>query len=198
MADLTEAKLEANVATWQKYVDNLFAALERKLTPARRAAIEAKLAHYLDTLARNQRALTAYRENPDVPPVTPIPISPSPLPNNAQPRPPDLFYECPADFDAAAFEAKYGADVQTILSRVVTAILRPDLSKFQRLVNPATGYTQTMANRDMAGWQAKQRSVMAYFAGEVSFETGVMSYLGPTWSQYLGCVDIAAIHDLGA
>lgn len=196
MADATETKLAATVATWQKYVDNLFAALDRKLTPAKRAATEAKLAHYLDTLARNQRALAAYRAEYHAPAVEAVAIGPDPIPNNAQPTLGN--FGCPPDFDPAAFESRYGFSIQTALDKVVTGILRPNLDRWQALVASSGGtFTQQNADYYKNGDVTKQKSVIAYFQGELSFEVGVLSYLG-NWAQYLGCVDIAAIHDLGA
>jgi hypothetical protein len=174
--DQHETQLEANVVTDQGYVDNLFAALARPhLTARKRAQLEASLAHHQDTLARAQRALVAYQDDPAVPEVLAVALGPEPLPNNSVPD--GQTYGCPPDFDPAAFEAKHGFDVQTALSMVVTGKLRPHL-----------GYT--------AGDVLVQAALIDYFAGKRGFAT-VAGYFGG-WYENLGCVDVTQIHDLGA
>jgi len=191
----SEAVLVANVAINQRYVDNLFAALARpRLTVTRRAQLEASLARHLDKLARMQRALAAYRDDPILPDVLAEPIGAEPLPNNA--LLPDTTYGCPAAFDPDAFEARYGFSIQVAFDKVVTGILRPDLSRWQRLVGGG-GFDQRMANYYKTGDVTKQRAAIAYFAGTIPFSQ-IAGYFGG-WYRFLGCgVDIGAIHDLGA
>jgi len=188
-----EANLRANVATMQKYVDNYFAVLEkRKLTVKQEAA----LAHDLDTLARNKRALAAYLGSYHEPEVLAVLVGPAPLPNDALAS--DTTYGCAEGFDAAAFEAKYGFSIQTAFDRVATGILRPNLDRWQTLIVSSGGtFTQENADYYKRGDVMKQQAMIDYFAGRIPFSR-VAGYFGG-WSQYLGCeVDIGAIHDLGA
>ena len=184
----------------QHYVDVYFDVLNK--TGHLSAKQEAALAHDLDTLAKNQRALTAYLTDPDYghtpTGVQAVDIGPDPLPNNALSRAnTTTSYACPDHFDPAEFAGRYGFTVQEALDRVVTGLLRPDLDRWQNLVSKASGFTQTTADYYKQGDITKQKMAIAYFAGELPFENAVASYIG-SWYQYLGCVDIAAIHDRGA
>lgn len=206
IVDEHEAQLETVVNTNQHYVDNLFAALDRDddairhhrphLTKRDRAKLETSLAQHLDKLARVKRALDAYRANPDVAPVERVEIGPAPLPNLHAPHDRSITYACPDGFDAAEFEGRYGYSIQTALSKVVTSLLRPNYDRWQQLVSTETKFDQNMANYYMRGDITKLEAVRAYFAGGGTFETNVLPYLAG-WEDYLGCVDIDAIHDLG-
>lgn len=180
--------LEANVAKIQGYVDTYLAL--RKRTARQGAA----LAINLDTLARNQRTLAAYREaHPDLPEVVAVDIGPDPLPNNA--LPPDTTYG--ADMTREEFEAKYGRSPEQVYSEVATGILRPNLAQWDALVTSSGGtFDQAQANYYKRGWVLKQKALIDYFAGKVPF-SAVAGYFGG-WYRNLGLVDISAIRDLGA
>jgi hypothetical protein len=163
-------KLVSNVASLEKYIDNL-------LTVAHPTRVQArKLLMYQDRLPRAQRALIAYDENPDPRPIEFIHVGPAPLPNNSVPD--GQTFGCPDGFDVKDFEARYGFSVQTAFNKVATDILRPPLHGTQ-------------------GDLARQTRMIDYFAGKIPFSR-VAGDFG-AWYQRLGCdVDITAIHDLGA
>lgn len=197
MSDAIETGLRDAVIKMQHYVDVYFAVLDK--TGHLSAKQEAALSHDLDTLARNQRALTAYLTDPDYghtpTGVQAVDIGPAPLPNHALPN--TAIFTCPDNFDPAEFQGRHGFSVQEALDRVVTGLLRPDLDRWQKLVSKDSGFGQAQADACKAGDVRKQKSIIAYFAGQAPFEYAVLSYLGH-WSDYLGCVDVAAIHDRGA
>jgi hypothetical protein len=187
-----QARLEANVAKIQGYVDVYFGVLNR--TGRLSARQEAALARNLDTLARNQRALAAYVAN-YVEPVQALVLDPAPLPNHSLPA--DTTYGCPADFTEVDFVARFGFSVQAAFDRVVTGILRPDIERWQRLIAPSGGtFDQTAANFAAQGDITRQQAAIDYFAGRIPFSQ-LSGHFGG-WYQLLGCdVNLAAIHDLG-
>jgi hypothetical protein len=187
-----QARLEANVAKIQGYVDVYFAVLNR--TGRLTARQEVALARNLDTLARNQRALAAYVAT-YVEPVKALVLDPAPLPNNA--LPPDATYGCPEGFSAADFVARFGFSVQVAFDRVATGILRPDIERWQRLIASSGGaFDQTAANFAAQGDIVRQGAAIDYFAGRIPFSQFSGHFGG--WYPLLGCnVGLAAIHDLG-
>ena len=76
-----------------------------------------------------------------------------------------------------ALRSVYGFTIEHALDLVVTGKLRPHL-----------GYTQ--------GDVTVQAALLDYFAGRIGFAV-VSGYFGG-WYQYLGCLDVTKIHDLGA
>jgi len=188
MADALKAKLERDIATLTRYITNLFGVRRRS------TAQDAKLAGYLDRLARFQRALAAYQgAHPDLPDVVAIDIGPDPLPNNAQP--PDTTYGCPDGFDEAVYIAKHGYSVQHGTDRAFTGLLRPNLDQIQSQVG--RGIDQKMANWHKAQLVSKQRQAIDYAAGRIPF-SAIAGLFGGGYGE-LGCnVRIAEIHDLGA
>jgi len=188
-----QARLEANVATIQGYV-NVYWKIYN--TPGRRLTSrqEAALARNLDTLDRNKRLLAAYVGS-YVAPVQALVLDPAPLPNHALPV--DTTYGCPEGFDAADFLARYGFNVQAAFDRVVTGILRPNIERWQVLIASSGGtFGQADANVGNRGDIVRQQAAIDYFAGRIPF-SGLAPYLGG-WHSLLGCgVNLAAIHDLG-
>lgn len=189
MADAKLALLEANVAKIQHNVDVYLAVKKRN------AKQEAALAKNLVTLAKNQKALAAYRAaHPDLPGVVAVDIGTDPLPNNALPAPTPGTYA--AVMTREEFTAQYGRSPEQVYSEVATAILRPDLAQWDALVVSSGGtFDQAAANHYKRGWVTKQAAFIDYFAGKVQFST-IAGYFGG-WFSNLGLVDIAAIHDLG-
>lgn len=186
MADLTT--IQRNIATLQGYVDRLFAVKRRT------AKQDAKLAIYLDRLARFRREEAAYRaSHPDLPEVVAVEVGPDPIPNNALPV--DTTYG--ATMTREDFVAKYGRSPEQVYSEVATGILRPNLAQWDALVASSGGsFSQAEANHAKRGWVTKQKAMIDYFAGRIPFSQ-VAGYFGG-WYADLGVVDISAIRDLGA
>lgn len=166
MADLST--IQANIVKVRGYVTNLFAVKHRT------AAQDAKLAIYLDRLARFQRDEAAWHvTHPSVPEFHPVDLGPDPIPNNS------VFdgNTYGADMTSLEFQAKYGRSPEQVYSEIATSLLRPRLP-----------YT--------AADVIRQAAMIDYFAGRIGFAV-VAGYFGG-WYGDLGVVDVSQIHDLGA
>lgn len=195
MSDPTLARLEALVAGTQARCDvywKIYNTRGKTLT----AKQEAALAKNLDSLARQQRQLDAYRAKIKIegPPVFAIDLPDEPIANLGTV---DQTYGCPPGWDREAFEARYGFTIEHAFSRVVTGLLRPNLARYQDLVDRGLGMDQATANHFKRGLVTIQKSVIDYFAGRLPFSVGVAPYVGG-WNAELGCADLSQIRDLGA
>lgn len=119
-----------------------------------------------------------------------VDIGAAPLPNNAQQPSATEFYDCPGEFDPIEFEKRYGFTIQTALNRVLTALLRPNLARWDHIDDDDV--RANLKNGDIA----KQKLAIDWVSGRLPWDQFI-GYFG-SWGKYLGCVDISAIHDLGA
>lgn len=180
--------------TLLEHIDRLTVLIGRgKFTPHDKVAVAREF-----ELVKNRLASLEHAAHPtpvDDAPVLAIPVGDDPLPNNGQ-DPNVESYAKPDDFTRDDWFAKHGETIEVSFCKTATDFVRPTqaLDELQKLVGPTLD--QQSINVTKRAVVVRQQRWLDYFAGKLPF-SGVASDFGSNY-RYLGLVDLAAIHDLGA